>query len=476
MQLKNSNTKWVIGGLLFLWACAPVLPKTPEVEPAPKTYGEWTNADTTNSGTISWRNFFTDKHLLSLIDTAMLYNPDLQIANQRVLMANAELLRSKAAMIPTLNANLSPAIRRYGLYTMDGAGNISTFIQPGKIVPINLPDIYVGLQSSWEADVWGKLRSRKKAATARWLASNEGRNWMTTQVVSNIALHYYELQALDNMLRIVDETIVLQENALNIVQVQKEAAAANQLAVEQFAAQLLNTKAIKTQLQQQVVDNETALQLLLGKFPGTVVRDTANYLTTAVPAMQTGVPAMLLQQRPDIRQATFLLEATKMDVQAARAAFLPGFNITAAFGYQAFQPNLLFRTPESMAYALAGSIVAPLLNRGALKAEFASANARQIEALFQYQQTVLTGVAEVYNEMKRLQNLEQLYQQRNEQATVLTTSIETASALFRSGRATYLELLINQQNALQARLEVIAAKKQQWQTSVNLYKALGGGW
>lgn len=406
----------------------------------------------------------------------MRYNPDLQIASQRVVMTNAELLRSKAAMIPTLNGNVTPAIRRYGLYTMDGAGNSSTFIKPGEIVPINLPDIYVGLQSTWEADVWGKLKNRKKAATARWLASIEGRNFLTTQVVSNITLHYYELQALDHMLRILDETILLQENALNIVQIQKQAAAANQLAVEQFAAQLLNSKAIKTQLQQQVVDQETALQLLLGKFPGKILRDTTQYLTSVIPAMQSGVPASLLQQRPDIRQATLLLQATKADVLSAKSAFLPGVTITAAFGYQAFQANLLFRTPESIAYALAGSMVAPLLNRGALKAEFNLANARQVEALYQYQQTLLTGVAEVYNEMKRLKNLEQLFEQRNEQAAVLTTSIETASALFRSGRATYLELLINQQNALQARLEVIAAKKQQWQTSVNLYKALGGGW
>nr|MCU0395707.1 TolC family protein [Chitinophagaceae bacterium] len=229
-------------------------------------------------------------------------------------------------------------------------------------------------------------------------------------------------------------------------------------------------------LQQDVADNEMKLNLLLGQYPRPIPRDTAAFLSRSIPVISTGVPAALLQYRPDIREATWKLEASKADVAAARAAFYPSLNITAALGYQAFQPNLLFTTPESMAYALVAGFSAPLLNRAGLKAEFNAANARQVEALYQYQKSVLTGFLEVHNEMKRMNNLQQVFEQRRQQVAVLTKSIETAAALFRSGRATYLELLVNQQNALQARLDLVMARMQQLQTTVNLYKALGGGW
>jgi NodT family efflux transporter outer membrane factor (OMF) lipoprotein len=442
--------------------------------PLPETFAG--SRDTVSAAGINWRTFFSDPMLNRLIDSALLNNQDLRMALQRIKAAEAEVLRSRAALKPNLNANITPAIRRYGLYTMDGAGNASTFIQPGKIVPVNLPDYYLGLQSAWEVDLWGKLRNRREANLARLLATTEGRHLLTTQLVAEIATTYYALEADDQMLNIIDETIVLQENAVGILRVQKEAAAANQLAVEQFEAQLIGFRAMRAGLQQDVADNEMKLNLLLGQYPRPIPRDTAAFLSRSIPVISTGVPAALLQYRPDIREATWKLEASKADVAAARAAFYPSLNITAALGYQAFQPNLLFTTPESMAYALVAGFSAPLLNRAGLKAEFNAANARQVEALYQYQKSVLTGFLEVHNEMKRMNNLQQVFEQRRQQVAVLTKSIETAAALFRSGRATYLELLVNQQNALQARLDMVIARMQQLQTTVNLYKALGGGW
>nr|MCU0396209.1 TolC family protein [Chitinophagaceae bacterium] len=215
----------ITAGTLFLASCVPAGQTTqPTMAPLPETFAG--SRDTVSAAGINWRTFFSDPMLNRLIDSALLNNQDLRMALQRIKAAEAEVLRSRAALKPNLNANITPAIRRYGLYTMDGAGNASTFIQPGKIVPVNLPDYYLGLQSAWEVDLWGKLRNRREANLARLLATTEGRHLLTTQLVAEIATTYYALEADDQMLNIIDETIVLQENAVGILRVQKEAAAA----------------------------------------------------------------------------------------------------------------------------------------------------------------------------------------------------------------------------------------------------------
>lgn len=442
--------------------------------PIPEQYLHYT--DSINMATVSWRDYFADQHLIGLIDSALTSNFDARIALQRMEQAKAGVQFNKGALLPTVTAIGIPKITRYGLYTMDGAGNITTDIEPGKIVPINLPDFLVGLQTTWEADITGKLRNRKKAAVARYLASTEGKNWVLTNLIAEVAIAYYELLSLDQELEIIRETIALKENALSIVAIQKQTGAANELAVRQFQAQVLNTKAQELEIQQAIFQTESKINWLLGRYPRPIARAKETFHQAIPQQIQSGIPSDLLRFRPDVKQAELELLASKADVGAAKAAFYPSLFITGGIGYQAYKTNLLFTTPESFVFNLIGNLSAPLINRSAIKAEFNAANALQIEAMYNYQKAILTAYVEVYNEVNNLDNLQNIYMLRREEVNTLAQAIETSADLFQTGRATYLEVLLAQQNLLGARLDFINVRRQQLLSTVNVYKALGGGW
>lgn len=469
-----SKVLFVIATVVCVYSCKPVNTiQDPPGRVMPATYQDGT--DTTNSATLNWKQFFGDKYLVALIDSAIVNNWDVQIAMQRIQAAQANVLFRKGMLNPTANAGVAASLRRFGLYTMDGAGNISTEIQPNKIVPVDLPDYFIGLQTSWEVDLWGKLKNRKKAAIARFLATVEGKNLLTTNLITAVATDYYELLALDQNLKVLDETIAIQEKANELVQIQKEAAVANELAVKQFEAQLLNLRALRLDVLQWIAETENNINFLTGRYPQPVMRDTVFFSASPV-AISTGIPAALLQNRPDIRQAEMEVAAAKADVLAAKAAFYPSLNITGSAGFQAFKTGLLFKTPESIAYGLLAGLSAPVINRAAIKAEFNYATASQLESLYNYQKTIVNGYVEVYNEILRTKNLQQVIEVRSKETEALIQSIDISEQLFRTGRATYIEVLFAQQNALKAKLDLNEAKKNQFLTTVNLYKALGGGW
>ncbi len=467
-------------GIIFIviacaLGCKPIQTvQQPGSKPMPVSFDGGT--DSTNSAAISWKQFFTDKDLINLIDSALTTNWDVQMAYQRIQAAQSAVLFAKGALKPIVDANALAGISKFGFYTMDGAGNKGTEIYNGKDIPKHLPDYFIGLQSTWEIDLWGKLKNQKKAAIARFLSTVEGRNLIVTGLISEMAASYYELLTLDETLSILDETIVLQQNAFEIVKVQKEAAVANELAVKQFEAQLLSVQALRQQVLQQIAETENKINFLAGRYPQPVIRDTSFFDNSLPAIMKTGIPSALLQNRPDIRQAEFDLVAAKADVLSAKAAFYPSLNITGAGGLQAFKTGLLLSTPESVAYNLFGSLTAPLINRAAIKAEFNRVNAIQLETLYNYQKAIVNGYVEVHNEMLRIKNLERVFELKTKETNVLSQSIEISEELFKTGRANYLEVLFAQQNALQAKVELIEAKKEQLLSTVNMYKALGGGW
>lgn len=470
------SIQYLVIAIIFLASsCKPSQP--PQGKPLramPATYQG--NTDSANSATVNWRNYFSDPLLLSLIDTVLANNFDLLIAEKRILAAQADIRFAKGAKAPTVGVGLSAGINRYGEYTMNGAGNKNTLIYGNQYIPEFLPNYYVGVQSSWEVDLWGKLGQRKKAATARWLASAEGRNFVITNLVAQVATAYYELMALDQTLNILDGTIVLQENALEIVRVQKEAARANELAVKQFEGELLSVRALRVAIAQEIINTESRINFLSGRFPETIARDSLKYSLSALPLVKPGIPAALLLNRPDIREAELELEATSADVSAARKEFLPRLNISGAFGWEAFQAGLLFTTPQSIALGVIGSLAAPIINRSAIEAAFERATASQLEALYHYQQTIVNGYLEVYTELNAIQSLQQTVELKSKEAETLTLSIDISADLFRTGRATYLEVLTTQVRALQSKLELVNSRRNQFLASVNIYKALGGGW
>ena len=435
MNLFRKNKRIGVLLICIVYAsCKTIAPmQQTEVKSLPSSYT--TSKDSINSAEINWKDFFADKYLVALIDTALKNNVELLITLQEIEIAKSDVKFRKGLLFPTVSAGVGAGLEKVGLYTSQGAGDASADIIPGKKVPENLSDFYLGLQTSWEVDVWAKMRNAKKAAFSRYLGSIEGKNFVLTNLVAEVANTYYELLSLDNELEYIQQMIQLKKNALEIVRIQKEASLATELAVKQFEAEVFNTQSMEYDIQQQILESENKLNFLLGRYPQPITRDATAFKDQLPMQVKAGIPSQLLKNRPDIKQAELELYATKCDVEVARAEFYPSISITGALGFQGFKPSYLFITPESMIYSILGDLTAPLINRSAIKAEFNKAKAYQLEAMYDYQKTILNGYVEVSNEMSNISNLQKLYDQKMKAVDALTNSIDISNDLFKSGKA-----------------------------------------
>lgn len=432
--------------------------------------------DTNTIASTPWKTFYKDKNLADLIDVALKNNQELLITLQEIEIAKNDIRIRKGALLPTVGLRAGAGIEKVGKYTSQGAGDSSADITPGQGVPEALTDFTMAAYAHWEVDVWKKLRNSKKAAISRYLSSIEGKNFVVTNLVAEVADSYYELLSLDNQLVIVKQNIDLQKNALEIVKIQKEAARATELAVQKFQAEVLGSQNMEFEILQNIKETENRINFLLGRYPQEIKRDKINFLSLLPATINSGIPSQLLANRPDIKQAELELAAAKLDVKVARAEFYPSLDISATYGLQAFKPSYLFTLPESILYSLAGDLAAPLINRNAIKAEFKNANARQLQALYNYERTILNAYLEVSNQLSKISNLDSSYNLKSKQVDALNKSIDFSNDLFKSARVDYFEVLMTQRDALETKLELVEIKKEQLNSAVHIYRNLGGGW
>ena len=456
--------------------CAPTVVQKTENTATPVGYDHTNAQDTTNTATITWRDYFTDPHLIALIDTALNNNQELNITLQEIQVARNEVRARKGEYLPFVNIMAGAEVEKSGRYTSQGSSEANTEIEPGRETPDPLPNYTVAAVATWEVDIWNKLRNAKKSAVNRYLSTVEGKNFMVTNLIAEIATAYYELLALDNQLEIVQQNIAIQSDALDVVRQQKEAARVTELAVRRFEAQVLNTNALQYGIRQNITQTENWINFLVGRYPQPIQRNAEGFTDLVPKTIYAGIPAQLLENRPDVRQAEFNLAAAKLDVQVAKARFYPSLGISAGIGLQAFDPTYLIKTPQSLVYSLAGDLVAPLVNRNAIKAAYYTANSMQIQAVYNYERTLLNAYVEVANQLSMIGNMEQSYNLKSQEVVALTESITISNRLFRSARADYMEVLLTQRDALESKFELIETKKQQMNAVVNIYQALGGGW
>ena len=452
----------------------PAITQSTENRLVPLSYND--NRDTTNISNMQWRNFFADKNLVDLIDTALRNNQELMITLQEIEIAKNDIRFRQGALVPAIGAKIGAGVEKVGRYTSQGAGDASTQITPGKEFPDPLMDFAATAYANWEADIWKKLHNAKKAAVSRYLSSVEGKNFVLTSLIAEVANSYYELLALDNQLEIVKQNIGLQKNALEIVKVQKEAGRITELAVQKFQAEVLSSQSLEFEIVQKIRETENRINFLLARYPQEIHRDKNNFFNLTPSTITAGIPSQLLTNRPDIKQAELELAAAKLDVKVARAEFYPSLGISASLGFQAFKPSYLVRFPESMLYSLAGDLAGPLINRNAIKAEFNNANARQLQIIYNYERTILNAYLEVSTQLSNISNLEKSYDLRSKQVDALNRSTDIANDLFKSARADYFEVLMTQRDALESKLELIETKKKQLNAVTNIYQELGGGW
>lgn len=440
------------------------------------SYTNSQSTDTLNVGQMKWKDYFPDPQLSALIDTAMRNNQELNITLQEIEISRNEIKARRGEYLPFVGLRGGAGIEKAGRYTQIGSSEATTEIKPGRETPEPLPDFVVGAYARWEVDIWHKLRNAKKAAVNRFLSSVEGKNFMMTNIVSEIANSYYELLALDTQLDIINQNIEIQNNALKIVKMQKEATRVTELAVRRFEAQVLNTQNRQYAIRQRIVETENRINFLLGRYPQPVLRNSQNFEAQVPSVIQAGIPSQLLQNRPDVRQAEQDLEAAKLDVKVARANFYPSLGLNAAVGLQAFNPIYLGNVPKSLMSTLVADLAGPLINKNAIQATYYSANARQVQAIYNYERTVLNAYIEVVNQLSNINNLEQSYATKFREVQALNESTNIANRLFTSARADYMEVLLTQREALDSRFDLIETKMQQINATVNIYRALGGGW
>lgn len=470
---KSIVVACVIASFSIISCAVPKATEKTANTPLPISYNG--SIDSSNAAIIAWNNFFNDHQLISLIDTALKNNLDVLTTIQEIEIAKSKIRVAYGRLLPSVSAGFGAGVEKVGRYTSQGAGDASADITPGQLVPENLTDLHLGFQAGWEADIWGKLRNAKKSAWTNYLSTVEGRKWVTTNLIAEVANTYYELVGLHAQLNIINESIALQQKELEVVKIQKEASVVSELAVKQFEAMVFNAQNLAFNLLQNITETENKMNLLLGRYPQKI--EVSEGFTKALPSsLEVGIPSQLLKNRPDIQQAEYALMAASFDVKSAQAEFYPSVNIGTSLGLNAFKSKYLFNSPESIMYSLLADVAGPLINRSAIQAQFVTANALQIEAVYQYQKTVLNGFVEVANQMANIKNLQSSFQTKTKEVEALSSAISLSSDLFKYAKANYLEVLTAQKDAISAKLELVEIKKQQYNSITNLYKSLGGGW
>jgi NodT family efflux transporter outer membrane factor (OMF) lipoprotein len=475
MNKYKTSFLWIISIVLVSSCKLPALIQKTEKKDVAANYNG-ASFDTTNSGKLKWQDYFTDPELVTLIDSALNKNQELNIFLQELNISTNEIQTRKGAYLPFLGIFGGAGTAKSGRYTNGGAAEEANQIVPGKKNPAFVSDLVLSANVAWEVDIWKKLRNSRQSAIYQYLSTIEGKNFMVTNLISEISNSYYELIALDNQLEILQQNIEIQQNALEIVKLEKQAAKVTELAVRKFEAEVLKNQSRQYYIKQQITITENEINFLVGRFPQNVQRNSTAFLNSKIDTAYVGIPSQLLENRPDIRQAEQSLLAAKLDVTVAKANFYPSLMINANFGTQAFQPQYLANLPASLISSLIGGAFAPIVNRNAIKSNYLNSNSKQIQAIFNYERAILNGYIEVANQLSNIENLKKSYDLKVKQVDALTESINISTGLFRSARADYMEVLLTQRDALESKFELIETKKLQMHAKVNIYRALGGGW
>lgn len=460
--------------LASLPGCAPLLASRDADVEVPAHFAR-ASTESSTAAEMEWKRFFDDPQLVTLIDTALSRNQEVKMAMQDIYMANNEITARAGEYMPSIRLQGETELGKVAQSYLRTRSE-EDLEADAEESPQPLPTFKVGAFLSWELDAWRKLRNAKDAAVYEYMASIEGRKFLITQLVAEIANSYYELMALDNKLANMEESVRIQRNVLEIIRELKASARSNELAVKRFEAEVQKNQSLIYAIRQDIVETENKLNFLVGRPPQKVARNSSLFSELQVKAVASGLPSDLLRNRPDIKKAEHELAATRLDVEVARAKFYPSFGMNAGLGYQAFNPVYFVATPQNLTYSLSLDMSMPLVNKNAITAEYQNANAHQIQAAYEYERTILNAYREVSNQLAKLDNLDKNYQLKRQQVESLNRSIEVAQKLFQFARADYMEVLLTQREAIEARNELIETRQSQMGAMVNLYQALGGGW
>jgi len=436
----------------------------------PVNFREHITTDTNSVGALPVKEFFTTPAILNLIDSALLRNYDLQIAVKNIDAAALILRRAKLGNVPKLNLQVTANSNIPSENSLNGL-SASQFLNTNHIEDFN-----ANLGLTWEADIWGKIGRQKDAAYASYLQSAEVKKAVQTRIVAAVAAGFYRLLMLDAQLNVAKRNVELNSNTLKMIQMQFDAGQTTSLAIQQAEAQKLSAEQLVPQILQEISIQENALSTLTGKFPSAIERSATLEQLIVPSQLATGVPATLLNIRPDVRSVELDLKIANAKVGIANANLYPTLVISATGGLNSFKASNWFNIPASLFGVVGGGITQPILQGRALKTQFELAKIERDQTVLAFRQTVINAVAEVSNEQAKILNLGNEYLIAQKRVNTLQLAVKNSDLLFKSGMANYLEVISAQGNLLQGELDLTSIKTAQLNASLSLYRALGGGW
>ncbi|OIV40228.1 efflux transporter outer membrane subunit [Flavobacterium johnsoniae] len=467
--MTNSSNKYILMVITaaLLSACSITKKyERPTTLSTDKLYRDETSADTTTIADMPWQSVFKDEKLNALIQKGLDNNLNLKNAIENIIQAQASLRQSKLAYYPTLNLDASATRTKQseaGLNFPAGI-NINTLTTTYKL----------GLSTSWEADIWGKLSSSKRAALASYLATDAAKQAVQTQLIADIANNYFLLLSYDKSLKITEETLESRIKNVETIKALKEGAIVTGASVVQSEANQYAAEVLIPDLKRSIRETENAINILLGQAPGPI--DRGELGTQIIPEnIAVGVPSQLLENRPDVRQAEFNFRVAFESTNLAKTYFYPSLTLTASGGFSNLELKDFFS--NSIFYSIIGGLTQPIFNQGLNKTRLTTAQSQQLQAYNNFQQSLLTAGQEVSNALFAYQMAAAKEDSRKKQIEALEKAVDFTQQLLEYSSATnYTDVLTSEQNLLSAQLSGVNDNLQKLQAVVNLYRALGGGW
>ncbi|MCA1918648.1 MAG: TolC family protein [Flavobacterium piscis] len=435
---------------------------------APEKYRE---AITVTGDTIlhPWKSYYKDPMLVGLIEKALVKNNEVLIAMKSMEQLDLTYKQAKLSLLPTLDFDAG-ASRSY-----QSKNSLNGSLSAQFTSKDYLDDYSANLRLSWEADIWGKAAMQKRDAKAGYFAQKENLSALKTRIIVQVAQSYYNLLGLDEQLKIAQKNIDLSNSTLGMMQMQYNSGLISSLALYQTEAQKKTAELLVPLAEANIAVQENALQILCGEYPDSITRSGNLDVAELNVVLPSGVPASLLSRRPDVKAAEYAVMSANAKTGLAKATMYPTLSLSPSIGINSFEFDTWFNFPGSVTKTIAANLVQPIFKKRQLRTAYEIAVLEQEKAVVQFKQSFITAVGEVSNAMSQLKNADKRMELATEKSVSLDKATNDANLLYKSGMATYLEVIVAQNSALQNDLDVVAIKLEKLNAAINLYRALGGG-
>ncbi len=412
----------------------------------------------------AYRQFFADHALVELLDQVMAHNPDLLIASEQLLAAEASLKSVKLNYLPDINLQVNAGVQRLSQNSMMGSFAGGLLFEEYNMAPA----------ISWDIDFWGKLKRQREEALSGYLSQAENRRALRVQLIAQAAQAYYNLLSLDEQLRIAQAVEKSMRETLAMLQTQYAVGDVSSLAIRQSEAQLAETRALIPEIKAGIKAQENALQTLAGSYPDAVQRARSLQNRAFATELETGVPADLLANRPDVKQQELQLQGANARVGIAKADFYPTLRITGQGGLNAIKATNWFSIPASLFGNVAAGLTQPLFNRRSIRSAYEQAVHQREAAVHAFRKSVLVAVEEVSTSLSTITHIKEQLTEAGNRKAAMDKAMADARLLYQYGEANYLEVLTVQQSYFQAELAHTMVLQKEINAYIALYKSLGG--